>query len=229
MGVIERRARQKASLRREILTAASRLFAEEGYDAVTMRKLAARIEYSPTTIYLYFRDKRELFAAVCEDTFSQLGHRFEREARNSGTPMGHLRACLQTYIEFGVAHPHHYAIAFLTPGSGPKKEGAVAAASQTTIDAIATRLAACRDRGALRLDDLELTAQTLFAGIHGVTALLIAGHRFSNQPQKALIAQIVSTLMAGVGAPIAAPSDEPAEATRRMPRPARSRDFSFMD
>jgi AcrR family transcriptional regulator len=68
MGVLERRQREKTTLRREILAAARELIAKEGYESVSMRKIAERIEYSPTTIYLYFRDKEELVREVCEET-----------------------------------------------------------------------------------------------------------------------------------------------------------------
>ena len=56
MGIKERRAREKEQLRRQILSAARELFVNEGYENVSMRKIANKIEYSPTTIYLYFKD-----------------------------------------------------------------------------------------------------------------------------------------------------------------------------
>src|SRR4051794_30766926 len=55
MGVHERRARQKESVREEILDAARTLFVKEGYEHASIRKIADKIEYSPGTIYLYFR------------------------------------------------------------------------------------------------------------------------------------------------------------------------------
>ena len=64
MGVKERREREKESLRQDILDVAREMFATEGYESVSMRKIADKIEYSPTTIYLYFKDKNELFYAL---------------------------------------------------------------------------------------------------------------------------------------------------------------------
>ncbi|MFM7142200.1 MAG: helix-turn-helix domain-containing protein [Alphaproteobacteria bacterium] len=72
MGIAERRARQKSSLRDTILAAARQMFIEDGYEAVSMRKLAERIEYSPTAIYLHFADKDALFRTVCDETFARL-------------------------------------------------------------------------------------------------------------------------------------------------------------
>ena len=66
MGTKERRERERRELRRKILDAARALFVEQGYDAVTMRKIAQAIEYSPTAIYLHFRDKKAVINAICD-------------------------------------------------------------------------------------------------------------------------------------------------------------------
>ena len=73
MGIKERREREKENLRRDILDVAREMFATEGYESVSMRKIADKIEYSATTIYLYFKDKNELLYQICEETFEQLG------------------------------------------------------------------------------------------------------------------------------------------------------------
>ena len=70
MGTTERRARAKQLLRGEILDAARELFIKHGYENVSMRKIAEKIEYSPTTIYLYFHDKSEILHTLCEETFA---------------------------------------------------------------------------------------------------------------------------------------------------------------
>ncbi len=75
MGTRERRERQKENLRQEIFDAASDLFSKEGYGQVSMRKIADKIEYSPATIYLYFKDKDDLLHQICEDTFAHLRNR----------------------------------------------------------------------------------------------------------------------------------------------------------
>lgn len=69
MGVKERRDREKEELRQKILDAAVELIARDGHEALTIRKLASRIEYSPRTIYLYFADKEALLEDVVEEGF----------------------------------------------------------------------------------------------------------------------------------------------------------------
>ena len=72
MGLKERREREREEVRGKILDAARELFVAEGYAAVTMRKIAAAIEYSPTAIYLHFRDKEAVINAICDTDFLKL-------------------------------------------------------------------------------------------------------------------------------------------------------------
>ena len=76
MTVQERRVREKNEVREKILDAARDLFVTHGYEGVTMRKVADRIEYSPTAIYLYFADKESLFREICHQDFHRLSLHF---------------------------------------------------------------------------------------------------------------------------------------------------------
>src|SRR3989442_9104489 len=100
MGVKERRARQKKFLRQEILDAASELFVRDGYENVSMRRIADKIEYSPTTIYLYFKDKAELLEQVCAETFSRLLQRVSKNNEQPGEPLVKMRRGFLADIQF---------------------------------------------------------------------------------------------------------------------------------
>src|SRR5215213_11936500 len=65
MGTRERRDREREEIRAKILDAARDLFASQGYEAVSMRKIAEAIEYSPTAIYVHFDDKADLMRELC--------------------------------------------------------------------------------------------------------------------------------------------------------------------
>src|SRR6202050_5466761 len=106
MGLTERRDRQKMALRQEILTAARELFAKEGYENVSMRRIAEKIEYSPTTIYLYFRDKDELLHEMCSETFALLTRKLTKLLAADGDPLDKLRMGLNAYVQFGLKHPN---------------------------------------------------------------------------------------------------------------------------
>jgi len=72
LGAKERRIREKESLRQDILDAARELLIEEGYESVSLRRIVKKIEYSPTTIYLYFQDKAELLNNLWRRDFREV-------------------------------------------------------------------------------------------------------------------------------------------------------------
>jgi AcrR family transcriptional regulator len=205
MGTTDRRQRHRASLRREILDAASQLFVEEGYHRLTMRRLAERIEYSPTTIYLYFKDKNELLSAVCEETFSLLAVQLERLRKTSGTPLAYLREALRAYVDFGLAHPNQYAVTMLRQVPGERGAGGVAGGFGQSIggrafDLLRQGVSACVESGDIRTASIDMTAQALWAGVHGLTALLITEPGASPVSRTALVDHTIDTMIAGLKA-----------------------------
>ena len=199
MGVQERKAREKQELREEILDAARELFVEQGYEAVSMRRIAARIEYSPTTIYLYFKDKAELFDCLCSETFQKLIVELERIPK--GDPVEGLKAGLRRYIEFGTAHPAHYRVTFMTPmmkgacpGGGQKPGGTGERAFACLKDSVS----ACVSAGRFRVINLEVVSQAIWAAIHGVTSLLITHGEFPWMDREALIETVIENIIGGL-------------------------------
>src|ERR1051325_3817396 len=112
MGVLERRAREKEALRTRILDATSKLIVEEGLGNLSIRRIAERIEYSPATIYLYFKDKAELIAAICEEAFGEMLETIGQACESTPDPVEGLRRGLRAYVDFGIRHPSHYLIVF---------------------------------------------------------------------------------------------------------------------
>jgi AcrR family transcriptional regulator len=177
LGPRERREREREEIRTRILDAARELFASEGVDSVTMRRIADRIEYSPTAIYFHFRDKESLLAELCDFDFRNFAHGFAAIAQLPD-PVERLRAAGRSYVEFGLTNPSHYRLMFMTPkpvtdktdksGKGQPEEDAYA-----FLKGIVAELQA---QGHLRddLTDVDLAAQTIWATIHGVVSLEIA-------------------------------------------------------
>lgn len=178
MGIEERRQRERDEIREKILDGARELFVECGYEGVTMRKIAERIEYSPTTIYLHFADKETLFREMCGADFRQLAERFQEVARISD-PFERLRECARIYIRFGKMHPNHYRLMFMTPPPVGPSEEALAQKGNPNVDSYAFLMnivSQAMEAGAFRPEYKEphLVAQTLWAGVHGVVSLEIA-------------------------------------------------------
>lgn len=179
MGIAERRAREKEELRAKILEAAGELFVEQGFENVSLRKIADRIEYSAATIYLYFKDKEELLTTLCWETFAQLKATLEEFEEADGDPLAKLRAGLRFYIDFGLQHPNHYLLTFCTPHQQYHQFESSAGFEQTnrtgleTFDCLRRALQRCRDAHLIEFTDLEATAQCVWMFIHGTTSLLI--------------------------------------------------------
>ncbi len=179
MGVKERRARERSETRDKILDAARDLFISEGYDGVSMRKVAEKIEYSPTAIYVHFKDKEDLFHQLCQEDFGRLAEVFQSAAMPLD-PVERLRFIGRTYVEFGVQYPNHYKLMFMT--SHPAGEFDACdeeIRGNPEVDAYAFLKLSVQqaiDAGCFRdgLNDAELLSQTVWAGVHGVIALNIA-------------------------------------------------------
>jgi AcrR family transcriptional regulator len=204
MGVKERKARQKRFLRQEILDAASELFVKEGYENVSMRRIAEKIEYSPTTIYLYFKDKAELLEQVCFETFSRLSLVLSRIQELPGDPVQRLKHGLIAYIQFGLENPHHYRATFMMripDGFDQEKYKQPDSPGMQAFDFLRRCVYDCIAAEEFKNVDAELASQTFWAGIHGITSLLITyekGFPWVNKDK--LIHSMVDTLVAGVQA-----------------------------
>jgi AcrR family transcriptional regulator len=190
----------KENLRQEIMDAAREMFVEEGYANVSMRKIADKIGYSATTIYLYFKDKNDLLHQICEQTFARLAQNIKAIYMLSDNPLEKLRSGLREYIHFGLKHPSQYEIVFITPlpvkveGSFEESNGKIA------FDTLRTVITECVSANLLKSSDVELLSQTLWAGIHGVTSLLIQHSGFPFVERERLIDSMIDTLISGIKA-----------------------------
>jgi len=182
MGTAERRERERVSLREKILDAARELFTAFGYEAVTMRKIAEKIEYSPTTIYLHFADKDALVRELCSRDFLTLAWRFQAlEAETD--PIARLRGIGAAFLQFAEDMPNHYRMMFMTPTPPVAVDQRRIAKGNPGEDAwafVKGAVAEAQQAGRLRADlGPETIAQLFFAGFHGIAALHIAK---SNDP-----------------------------------------------
>lgn len=175
--------RQKSDLERQktrvaILDAARELFVERGVDAVTMREIARRVGFSPTAIYLHFKDKDALIHELCDTDFLTLA----QELRAIGAiadPIERLRVLGLGYVKFAVEHPNHYRLMFMTPQVNLDTEDSTIEPGNPEQDAYAHlrgMVVEAHAAGRFRADltDSDLVAQTLWAGLHGVCSLEIA-------------------------------------------------------
>jgi AcrR family transcriptional regulator len=204
MGVQERRAREKLELRQEILSAARDLFIREGFENVSMRKIAEMIEYSPTTIYLHFEDKADLLDCVCEETLQKLESHLAGIDDITSDPLERVRLGLRAYIEFGLEHPNDYRVAFLLefkPFAEADRCVRCHTMGQKTFDHMRNRVGECMRVGIFAQKEIEAISQALWAAIHGLTSLLILHPNFPWVDRDTLIDTLIGTVIDGMKAP----------------------------
>ena len=201
MSVKERRTREKEQLRRQILSAARELFVNEGYENVSMRKIADKIEYSPTTIYLYFKDKADLLDSVCKETLLSLLNTLELLKKDKSDPVEVLRKSGKAYVEFGLKYPQDYKLTFVVRPQFQKglglQEGSV---GERVFDYLRAMVSECIRQERFRQVDVEITGQTLWSAVHGVTLLLIDFPDFPWTEKDKLIDTVIQTMIEGLKA-----------------------------
>jgi len=173
MGTKERRLRERQETRDRILDAAREMFVKDGVEAVTMRAIAKKIEYTPTAIYHHFEDKHALLRELAEHDTRKLTHAFQRIGKIED-PVERLRRIGYAYIRFGLENPSHYRFLFMTRSpekSEAKKkhpeESAYAFLRETVVAAIAS--------GRIRpeLTDPDELSVICWSVAHGTVSLTI--------------------------------------------------------
>lgn len=174
MGIQQRKEREREDLRRRVIAAATELFQEESYAAVSMRKIAKKVEYSVGTLYLYYRDKDELFLAVQEEAFRTAFTQIQQLPEHED-PLARLRAMGENYVRFGIANPGLYRLMFMMERpmeALPEDHGWE---SGINLHGLLTKLVQeCIDAGRVRPGDPHRLSFALWSFVHGMVSLQIS-------------------------------------------------------
>jgi AcrR family transcriptional regulator len=115
MGISERKAREREELRARILQAAEEVFLEEGYDKAQIRRIADKVEYSPGTVYSYFKQgKDELFYEIHSRQMTRMYQAMMTHLAEIEHPVARLRAFGRAYVQYAVDHPLEYDLMFVS-------------------------------------------------------------------------------------------------------------------
>jgi AcrR family transcriptional regulator len=173
MGTKERKDRQKTEMKDAILEAALKLFSDEGYDNVTMRKIADKIEYSVGTIYLYFKDKSEMFFELHTKGFAEF-YQKQLSVQHIKNPAERLTAHGEAYIQFAMEHPEYYDLMFIsrTPTKN-LKECETWVEGERTYDLLKLNIKQALEAGYFKDVNLEVAAFSLWSFVHGISSLYV--------------------------------------------------------
>lgn len=161
-------------MREMILTEASQMFIEEGYDKTSIRKIADKIEYSPATIYLYFKDKDEIFHAIHDKAFEKFFEVME-STRPIKNPFERLIKLSDLYIDFAYENPEYYDLMFImrAPMAALTHTDGEWACGFRVYDSLKNIIRDCMEQGYMKKMDVELAAMSIWSFKHGMTSLSI--------------------------------------------------------
>jgi AcrR family transcriptional regulator len=205
MGIVERKERQRAELREQILAAARKIVLDEGFDGLTMRKIADAIEYSPATIYLYFENREAIGRQFCDEAFEHLASYMAAAVSEIADPIERLKAIGRSYARFGLENPKEYKLLFMTDAAfmetlfgekaGHKQpEDPGERAFQFVVDTVQAGM----DAGRIRRGDPLIVGEMAWTMVHGIVSLALTCHTAIESPIEDLIDLSCDTLARGL-------------------------------
>lgn len=173
MGTKERKERQKKEMRGIILSAALKLFADEGYENVTMRKIADSIEYSAGTLYLYFKNRDEIFFELHKLGFEEF---FKRQlaVQKVDEPLKRLTEHGLAYIQFAIDEPLYYDLIFISqiPAKTIKRNKDWETGDRT-YELLKLNIRQAAEAGHFNNVDIDVAAFSLWSFVHGISSLFV--------------------------------------------------------
>ena len=167
MSVQERKQRERADRERLIVATARELAEQQGWDAVTTRRLAERIEYSQPVLYSHFRGKREIIGAVALEGAAEMAVAMRSATAAASTPRERVAVLARAYLDFAERNPAVYDALF-------QLDGGLAYAQEDTPEQLKDAFAALMETlGEVAGDDVEpeLFTEVFWASLHGVATL----------------------------------------------------------
>ena len=173
VGITERKEREREEMRNAILDAAHDLFRDKGYDGVSIRNIAQKIEYSPATIYLYYKDKSEIYYAL-QYKAAAVKRDHLMPAAVVEDPWERLTELGRRYIDFGLKHPDLYDLLFITKAPMESLESEECWQVGLATHAFLTEtVQACVEKGYFKSKDTSTVAYTLWCNVHGLVSLFV--------------------------------------------------------
>ncbi|MFI8262416.1 MULTISPECIES: TetR/AcrR family transcriptional regulator [unclassified Streptomyces] len=171
MSVQERKERERAGRERLILATARELAEQQGWDAVTTRRLAERIEYSQPVLYSHFRGKREIIGAVALEGAAEMAAALRAAASAADGPRDRVTVLARTYLDYAERNPAVYDAMF-------QLDGGLAFAKDDTPEPLKDAFAALLENlGEVAGDGVQpgLFTEVFWASLHGLATLTRAG------------------------------------------------------
>ena len=173
MGIAQRKLRKYSATRKLILDAALDLYLQQGLENTTIRKIAQKIEYSPTAIYLHYQNKNAILYDMQKIAFDIL-FKYLRANQTEGSAYLRLKHLGKAYIDFGVKYPKYYDLMFIlrSPMEGVQEEHPFKNYQETCAFMLGV-MTDCISKGQVKYTDPKTAILHYWAILHGLTSLYI--------------------------------------------------------
>lgn len=202
MGIAERRQLEKEAIRKKIIDTASDILAKEGYESLSIRKIASRIEYSPGIIYHYFTDKAEVVASVVEEGYVKILKTISETPIDMDNPDKSIEKVLTAYINLMLETPQQFRAVLMNDIEGIQdkvnmlQEGI--SKERKSIQGLCRLIEAGMEKGKFRKMDVELTAQIIWTSTHGLLSRLVLEKNVQEKQKERLIEHHFDILIKGL-------------------------------
>lgn len=172
MGIKQRKEREKEEMKKLVLDAAGKIAVSEGFEKISIRRIAEEIEYSPGTIYLYFKNRDEILYDLHRLAFQKF-YEMQLTVSNIKDPFEKLREHGRVYITFALDNPELYELMFIVQAPGNEIE-----ANQEwnegmkTFEFLKQNIQECVDAGYLR-GDVSVLSIGMWSLVHGLVSLFL--------------------------------------------------------
>lgn len=204
MGITERRQSEIENLRRKIIEAASEILAEEGYEKLSIRKVASRIEYSPGIIYHYFKDKAEIVACVVEEGYKNILKGINEAQVDVENPEKAMESTMRSYIDLMLKTPEHFRAILMNDIEEVQEKVNILergiSKKRKSVELLCNQIRIGIEKGRFRDMDVELTSQIIWTSTHGLISRLILEKNVSEEQKERLINHHFEILINGIKA-----------------------------
>ena len=171
MGIAERKLEEKQEMHKRILNGARKIFLEKGYEQTSMRNIANEINYSPGSLYFYFKDKSEIFHELHKEGFQLLLGQ-SKVLEKVADPFERLKAMGRIFIQFAQDNKDYYNLMFIVeePAKKSPEDGGFTIA-QEAINSLSVVIKECQQKGRFKDMDTEYFTFMILSALHGICAL----------------------------------------------------------
>ncbi|OPJ58502.1 TetR/AcrR family transcriptional regulator [Clostridium oryzae] len=202
MGIAERKQAEAEALKEKILTAAADIMKNKGYENLSIRKIANKIEYSPGIIYHYFKDKADILSCIVEIGYKKILKQISSVPINEENPSETLVEALKRYIDFMLQNPQLFKIILMSDIDSIQHKINILeqgiSSKRETIGGLSKLISIAITKGNFREMDPELTAQIIWTSTHGLISRLIIEKEVSEHQKNRLIQHHFDVLLRGL-------------------------------